>query len=798
MSTKVKKILYFLFDLRFCNPIFKKYKIHKMRKTLFALVAFTFTATTYGQVVLKSEKGKEGMLPSFVEFEKGREPAYRRGSLVVAAQKTIKTLDASLLLNVEKDLKGTEHVRYQQAYNNIPVEGAIYIVHVRQGKVRSENGKWIETFPAQLATTPAITKEAALKAAMADFGAQIYKWQLPEEEQFIKNETNNPFATFFPKAETVYYSGEEEIIPTRLRLAYKLDLYAAEPIGRRIYFVDAVNGKVLGKRDLIHNTNATGTAITAYSGSQPITSDFYSGSYRLRETGRGNGIQTYNLKQGTNYNRAVDFTDADNIWNNVNASKDEYATDAHWGAEKTYDYYKLVHGRNSIDGNGFAIKSYVHYSRNYFNAFWDGTRMTYGDGDASDSYKPLTALDVCGHEITHGLTSFTANLNYSNESGAMNEGFSDIFGTVIEFYARPASADWLIGKDFLTIRSMSNPNDYQQPDTYKGTYWYSGTSDNGGVHTNSGVLNYWFYLLSQGGRGTNDKGFAFAVTGVGIDKAAEIAYKTLTAYLVSSSQYGDARRLSIQAAKDLYGYPSVEVSETANAWDAVGVAETAPPPPCTDTYESNETISAAKPIPTNTDVTALISSTTDKDWFSFTTAAGATNISISLSNLPADYDIRLYNSAGTQIAISQNGGTTSESIKYNTTTTGTYYIQVYGYNGANSTSCYLLRVNTSGTAFFGNTDNPAITSVKDANELKGKLQVYPNPVRDFLTINFASETPTTKHLTVFDIAGRVALRQVISAQKGNNSVRIALPKLARGSYFIRLDDNSVSKFQIAE
>src|SRR5207244_255216 len=124
------------------------------------------------------------------------------------------------------------------------------------------------------------------------------------------------------------------------------------------------------------------------------------------ETGRGNGVETYNLRQGTNYGSASDFTDNDNTWNNVNAAKDQYATDAHWGSEKTYDFYFKVLGRNSIDNAGLKIKSYVHYSVSYLNAFWDGYKMTYGDG--SSGYTPLTSIDIAGHEISHGVTQYTA------------------------------------------------------------------------------------------------------------------------------------------------------------------------------------------------------------------------------------------------------------------------------------------------------------------------------------------------------------------------------------------------------
>ncbi|MCW3107661.1 MAG: type sorting protein [Segetibacter sp.] len=770
-----------------------------MRRILFTLIAFTSTVTAFAQLASKTEKGKEGMYPSYIEFAKGAEPAYSKGGVYITLQSEVKLIKSAILVHSEKQINGLEHPRYQQVYNNIPVEGAIYIMHLVNGKVISENGKWVQDFPTDLTTSPAIGKDAALNAAMLDFGAKSYKWQIQEEEQFIKRESNNASATFYPKAQLVYYSGEEDVIPSNLRLAYKLDLYAANPVARRIYFIDAKTGSVLGKRDLIHNTDAGGTAVTAYSGPQPMTADAYNGSYRLRETGRGNGIQTFNLNKGTSYSAATDFTDADNYWNNVNANLDQYATDAHWGAEMTYDFYKTRFGRNSIDNAGFAIKSYVHYSTNYFNAFWDGSRMTYGDGSSTDNYKPLTALDVCGHEITHGLTAFTANLNYSNESGALNEAFSDIFGTSIEFYGRPSNANWLVGSDFYTIRDMSNPNAKQDPDTYKGTYWYTGFSDNGGVHTNSGVLNYWFYLLSVGGSGTNDNGTQFNVTGVGINNAAAIAYRTLTTYLIPSSQYADARTYSIKAAQDLFGISNPDfVTQTTNAWIAVGVGGSTPPPACSDNYEPNETRSASKSIPVNTNITAKISTTTDKDWFVFTTTSTSPNIKISLSALPKDYDIRLYNSAGTQLRISQNGGTTSELIKYNTTIAGTYYIQVYGYAGANSTACYLLNVSTSGTAFFDAISSESITSIKDVNENKNAFSIYPNPVRDYLNISLTSDSRTNKNVTVFDNTGRAVLRQIIPVQKGPNSIRLNLPKLAKGVYYLKIDQNSLNKLEIIE
>ena len=765
------------------------------------------------QNTLRLTPGNPGMAPAAVTFTPGLEPDFTPGTVLVKQNDNdtyIRSTDV-ILKHSEADRLGQQHFRYQQKINNIPVEGATYVLHVANGKVKSQNGQWVATLPADIATTPAISQSDALDLAMKAFGATSYKWQLPDEEQFIKKESADPNATFLPKAELVYYSGEEEVAAGNMRLAYKLDLYAHQPIGRRIYFVDAQTGTILGKREIMHTINATGSAVTAYSGTQSIITDAYNGSYRLRETGRGNGIQTFNLAKGTNYSAATDFTDADNSWNNVNAASDQYATDAHWGAEKTYDYYYSTFGRNSINDAGFAIKSYVHYSNNYFNAFWDGSRMTYGDGDSYDSYKPLTAIDVCGHEITHGLTSYTANLNYSGESGALNEGFSDIFGTTIEFYANPATANWLIGEAFYTIRSMSNPNAYGQPDTYQGTSWAGGTADNGGVHTNSGVLNYWYYLLAQGGSGTNDKSTAYAVSGIGLSKAAAIAYRTLTVYLTSTSKYIDARTYSIQAAKDLYGDSTNEVTQVTNAWNAVGVGAAATPPAssCTDNYESNESGATAKTIGVNTDITAKIGSTTDKDYFVFTTTGAAPKVKVTLSNLPYDYDMRLYNSAGYQIGISQNTGTATESITYNGSSAGsTYYVYVYGYNYAYSaTSCYTLRASTSNvnqlTDAAANTLNagiakPGVGAALSGEEEEDVVSVYPNPAKDQLTLRFSAVEAGRQSMSVTDLMGRVIMIQAVDVQQGVNEVRVPVNNYASGMYFLKLEGRQPVRFQVTQ
>jgi len=208
--------------------------------------------------------------------------------------------------------------------------------------------------------------------------------------------------------------------------------------------------------------------------------------------------------------------------------------------------------------------------------------MTYGDGSGT-YFDILTSIDVAGHEIGHAVCSSTSNLAYQKESGAMNEAFSDIWGACIEYFAAPNKQRWLIGEDIerraghLSLRSMSNPKTELQPDTYGGTYWKTvsctptSTNDYCGVHTNSGVLNHWFYILTEGKTGTNDIGSSYSVTGIGIDKAAKIAFRTESVYLTANSTYANARTYGIQAATDLYGANSAEVIATTNAFYAVGV-----------------------------------------------------------------------------------------------------------------------------------------------------------------------------------------------------------------------------------
>ena len=348
------------------------------------------------------------------------------------------------------------------------------------------------------------------------------------------------------------------------------------------------------------------------------------------------------------------------------------ALDVHWGMEKTYDFYLNAFSRNSYDGNGSVIKNYINptspsppFSINNAGAFrFPYNFMYYGVGDGIRN-RPLVGLDVEGHEYSHMVIDYRQNLypdinninnglNYQGESGALNESFSDIFGTCIEFYAKPTTANWTIGEDFTLpagsfMRSMSNPilGSTPQPDTYKGLFWYnpncgtpSDSNDKCGVHINSGVQNFWFYLLSLGGSGTNDIGSVYSVTGIGINKARQIAYKNLTTKLPSyNSTYMDSYFGSLLSAQELYGPNSQEYNSVRQAWYAVGIGNS-PNSPCSGI--TNLTASSG----TFTDGSGLANYSDNANCTWLIKPAGATQISLNFSafNTEATYDlVRVYN-----------------------------------------------------------------------------------------------------------------------------------------------------------
>jgi len=272
------------------------------------------------------------------------------------------------------------------------------------------------------------------------------------------------------------------------------------------------------------------------------------------------------------------------------ASSDVAVNEAYDGAGATYDLYKNIYNRDSIDNKGMRIDSTVHYQNGYDNAFWDGQQMVYGDGDGNLFNRFTIAIDVIGHELTHGVTQFEAGLNYSQQSGALNESMSDVFGSLVKQYSMKqtaADADWLIGQGLLTpgvkgiaLRSMKAPGTaYDDPVLGKDpqpatmTDYVNTTSDNGGVHINSGITNHAFYVVA-----TEIGGYAW-------EKAGQIWYVTLRDKLTATSNFQECADLTYQTAAELFGSGSLEQQAVKAGWAEVGIAMsgTTPPIPPTPT-----------------------------------------------------------------------------------------------------------------------------------------------------------------------------------------------------------------------
>jgi Zn-dependent metalloprotease len=506
------------------------------------------------------------------------------------------------------DKSGVSHYRLKQYVNGIPVYGAEQTIHVgKSGEVTSYLGAVVtedQQAEATQGTTPKISASEAVYTAYKEAAARIEA--LPtsddtiskdvEEQSSVSKDTYAEAANnektlstdkdelsldkasalkdskieaveaekssiakianlqpeVDPKADLYFYPKGDD-----LQLVYVTEVNVLEPAPLRTrYIIDANDGSIVFQYDIINE--ATGTGKGVLGDTKSFTTTASGSSYQLKDTTRGNGVVTYTASNRQSIPGTI-LTDADNVWN------DPAGVDAHTYAAKTYDYYKAKFGRNSIDGRGLQLRSTVHYGSRYNNAFWNGSQMTYGDGDGSTFIAFSGDPDVVGHELTHGVTEYTSNLEYYGESGALNEAFSDVIGNDIQ------RKNWLVGDDIYTpniagdaLRSMSNPTLYDQPDHYSNLY--TGSSDNGGVHTNSGIINKAYYLLAQGGTF-----HGVTVNGIGRDAAVQIYYSAFTNYLTSSSDFSNARAAVIQAAKDQYGANSAEATAAAKSFDAVGV-----------------------------------------------------------------------------------------------------------------------------------------------------------------------------------------------------------------------------------
>ncbi|WP_046385863.1 M4 family metallopeptidase, partial [Kitasatospora aureofaciens] len=501
-----------------------------------------------------------------------------RAALIASANQQTASLAQALGLDgkerlvtkdVVQDANGGRHLRYERTYAGLPVLGGDLIVHQDASGATKSVTKASEASLAGVDTTPALAAPKAQEAALAaeqgsvDGAPRLVVWA----------------ADGTPKLayETVVNGRESDGTPSKLHVV-----------------TDAKTGAVLSKADGIKRGSGNGVFV----GQVSLTTTQSGSTYSLKDTTRG-GQYTTDMNNGTSGNGTL-FSKSSDTWGNGQASnRESAAVDAQYGAAATWDFYKNTFGRSGIKNDGVGAMSRVHYDTGYVNAFWDDGCfcMTYGDG--SGDTHPLTELDVSGHEMTHGVTSATANLNYSGESGGLNEATSDIMGTMVEFYANlPKDVpDYLIG-ELIDINGNGTPLRYMDKPSKDGgsaDSWYSGVG-NLDVHYSSGVANHFFYLLAEGSGAKVINGVSYnsptvnniTVAGIGRDKAAQVWYKALTAYMTSTTDYAAARTATLNAATDLYGANSAEYNAVATAWAAVNVGSLPNPGGVTVTSPGNQ------------------------------------------------------------------------------------------------------------------------------------------------------------------------------------------------------------------
>ncbi|HRI03503.1 MAG TPA: M4 family metallopeptidase [Pyrinomonadaceae bacterium] len=485
-----------------------------------------------------------------------------------AAERAIGNADDFEIKRVEIDGLKTAHTHVRQRIGGVPVWEGEAIVHIApDGSVKGMTDALADNIA--INTTPNFGEKEALSLAIGMYTGKARLTDTPTIGLFI-------------------YRGDD-----RDHLVYRVEtprLDGSRGTSVPVVFVDAHTGERVDGYDNLQ----TGSGSSLYSGTVAISTSQSGANFYMEDTTRRMGTfnmnNTGNTSTGTGGTQSR-YTDVDDNWTATNARA---GVDAHYGAAKTFDYYQTVHGRNGIDGNygpgtttaaanGVSIvASRVHFGSNYNNAFWYQNMMTYGDGNGT-TFTPLTTIDICGHEMTHGVTERTANLTYAKESGALNESWSDIMGSMVELYADGGTVSgdtWKIGEDAYTpgtagdaLRRMDNPNAVGDPDhytlrLYQGSCTASNANDQCGVHTNSSISNHAFYLIANGG---TNRVSGVAVTGIGGTDAAKIFYRALTTYMTASTNFAGARTATLSAATDLFGASSAQYNSVATGWCAVGV-----------------------------------------------------------------------------------------------------------------------------------------------------------------------------------------------------------------------------------
>ncbi|MFF7356222.1 M4 family metallopeptidase [Streptomyces filipinensis] len=524
-----------------------------------ALMSTTLTTTATAQPADGASRLTAAPVTLSAAARTGLIQKAQAGAAATAQQIGLGAKEKLVVKDVVKDADGTVHTRYERTYAGLPVLGGDLVVHTAksgrtEGVTRATKAA-IKVASLKPRFAAAQAEKQALGLARTAGSAKTAADQAPRK--IIWAVSGKPVLAY----ETVVGGLQDDGTPNQLHV-----------------ITDAATGKKLFQYQGIE----TGVGNTQYSGKVDLTTAQSGSSYSLTDASRG-GHKTYNLDHATSGTGTL-FSQSSDTWGDGKVSNAATAAaDAAYGAQETWDFYKKTFGRSGIKNDGVGAYSRVHYGNSYVNAFWDDSCfcMTYGDGEGNND--PLTALDVAGHEMSHGVTANTAGLEYTGESGGLNEATSDIFGTGVEFYADNSSdpGDYLIGEK-ININGDGKPLRYMDKPSKDGgsaDYWSSSV---GGldVHNSSGVANHFFYLLSEGSGAKTINGVSYdsptkdgsKVTGIGRDKALQIWYKALTTYFTSTTDYKGARTGTLKAASDLYGASSTEYKTVEAAWSAVDVS----------------------------------------------------------------------------------------------------------------------------------------------------------------------------------------------------------------------------------
>ncbi|WP_314177504.1 M4 family metallopeptidase [Streptomyces winkii] len=452
--------------------------------------------------------------------------------------------------DVIKNQDGATHVRYERTLDGMPVLGGDMVVH------KSKSGKRTGVDKSTKADISAVSTKGI---SSADKPATPKAKGSKAPRKVVYALSGKPVVAW----ETVKGGTQKSGAPSQLHV-----------------ITDAKSGKKLYEYQGIQE--ADGTGASQYSGEVKLTTDGSDGKFTLTDKSRGSS-KTTNLENSESGD-GKEFTDEDNKWGTGKPEDAQTAAvDAHYGGMQTWDFYKDVFKREGIAGDGKGAPSRVHYGDNYVNAFWDDSCfcMTYGDGEGNKA--PLTSLDVAAHEMSHGVTSSTAGLEYAGESGGLNEATSDIMAAAVEFHApenKEDVGDFLVGEE-IDINGDGTPLRYMDKPSKDGNSLdeWSDKAGDVDVHYSSGIANHFFFLLSMGSGKSEKNGVEYdsptsdgsKIEGIGITKAQQIWFKALTENMTANTDYKAAREATVKASNDLFGKDSAETKAVEASWTGVAV-----------------------------------------------------------------------------------------------------------------------------------------------------------------------------------------------------------------------------------